>query len=77
MTLTINSSHSPKYQLGLGCLPIFGLLVVTVIMTIAATVWAINSSWLNSKFTPVELSDSEQSTLSQKLYAIGSFDVTP
>ena len=77
MTPSINSSRSPKYQLGLGCLPIFGLLLLTVIITVAATIWAINSPWLNSKFKPVQLSDSEQTTLSQKLDAIGSFEVTP
>ena len=76
MTPFINSSRSPKYQLGLGCLPIFGLLLLTVILTVAVTLWAINSSWLNSKFKPVQLSDSEQTTLSQKLDAIGSFDAT-
>lgn len=77
MTLSINSSHSPKHQLGLGCLPIFGLLILTVIITVAGTVWAINSPWLNSKFKPVELSESEQLDLSQKLEAIGDFGVTP
>ncbi len=77
MTLSINSSLSPKHQSGLGCLPIFGLLLLTVILTVTATVWAINSPWLNSKFKPVQLSDSEQTTLAQKLDAIGSFDTTP
>jgi hypothetical protein len=57
-------------------LPIFGLLLLTVIITIAGTVWAINSPWLNSKFKPVELSESEQVSLSQKLNALGNFPVT-
>ena len=76
MTLLINSSHSPKSQLGLGFLPIFGLLLLTVIISIATTVWAMNSQWLNSKFEPVELSESEQANLSKKLNTLDGFTAT-
>ncbi len=56
----------------IGCLGIFGLLLLTMIITAAATVWAIQSSLFTSSFKPVELSNAEQTTLEQKLNALGS-----
>jgi hypothetical protein len=62
---------------GFGCLSIVGIVLLTIALTIAATVWALNSSWLNARFNPVELSESEQQTLSLKLDALGAFDASP
>jgi len=64
---------SKKAQAGkLGCLPIFGLLLLTVAVTIGGTVWVIQSQVFSKNFKPVELSDSEQLTLEQKLDALGN-----
>ncbi len=56
---------------GIGCLGIVGIVVVTILVTIAVTVWAINSQLFGSRFTPVELNESEQSALASKLSAVG------
>ena len=55
----------------LGCLPIFGLLLLTIVLTVAGTVWAIQSQLFARNFKPVELSTQEQTTLQQKLNALG------
>jgi len=58
----------------LGCLPIVGLLLLTVIVTIGATVWAIQSQIFARNFKPIELSTAEEQTLEQKLNALGDAD---
>lgn len=58
----------------MGCFSVLALIILTVVITVAGTLWAINSSWLNGKFKPVQLSESEQATLSEKLSALGTFD---
>ncbi len=61
----------------LGCLSIIGLMLLTVVLTIGGTLWAINSQWFTKDFKPVELSEVEEKELSAKLNAIGSFNATP
>lgn len=60
----------------LGCLGIAGLLLLTIVLTVAGTVWAIQSQLFARNFKPVELSVSEQQTLEQKLNALGDSDNT-
>ncbi len=71
------STQHRTFQSGkIGCLGIFGLLLLTVVITVAATVWAIQSQFFNSNFDPVELSDSEQLNLEQKLDALAGTTAT-
>ena len=73
----MNSSSGPKSQTGkLGCLAIFGLLLLTIVVTVAGTVWAIQSQLFARNFKPVELSTNEQQTLEQKLNALGDSENT-
>ncbi len=66
-----------KNQAGkLGCLAIVGLLLLTIIVTVGATVWAIQSQLFSKNFKPVELSKTEQQTLEQKLDALGNNDTS-
>ena len=55
----------------IGCLGIFGLLLLTIVLTVAGTVWAIQSQLFSRAFKPVELSAPEERTLEQKLNALG------
>lgn len=75
--LTNYQAETPENKRGLGCLSVLGIIVLTVVVTIAGTIWAINSSWLNGKFKPVELSENEHHRLSQKMQTLGAFDATP
>ena len=61
----------------LGCLPILGLMLLTIVITVGATLWAINSQWFSKDFKPVELSSSEEAVLSRKLDALSTFDASP
>ena len=71
------TSPSPTTQAGkLGCLAIFGLLLLTIVLTVAGTVWAIQSQLFARDFKPVELSTEEQQTLEQKLNALGDSENT-
>jgi len=56
----------------LGCLPIIGLLLLTIVLTIGGTVWAIQSGFFTRNFKPVELSNKEELSLQQKLDALSS-----
>lgn len=67
-----HSRTNASQQGKIGCLGIFGLLLLTIAITVAATVWAIQSQFLNRNFKPVELSDNEQLTLEQKLDALAN-----
>ncbi len=71
-----NLMSSKNIQAGksLGCLPIVGLLLLTIILTVAGTVWAIQSQLFTKNFKPVELNQTEQLTLEQKLDALGRAD---
>ena len=69
------TAGSPKRSLG--CFPIIGLMLLTIVITIGATLWAINSQWFSRDFKPVELSSSEEEILSRKLNALSAFDASP
>lgn len=77
----VSRSYDEQYaepkKRGLGCLSIIGLTLLTIVITIGGTLWAINSQWFSKDFKPVELNTSEEASLSQKLDALGSFDVKP
>ncbi len=72
----LQASHYPRTdasQTGkVGCLGVFGLLLLTVVVTVAATVWATQSQFFNRNFKPVELTENEQLTLEQKLDALAN-----
>lgn len=68
-------SQEPRKR-SFGCLPILGLMVLTIVITVGATLWAINSQWLSRDFKPVQLSSSEEEVLSRKLDALSAFDAS-
>jgi hypothetical protein len=63
----------------LGCLPILGIILVTVFVTAAATIWLINNQLFANSFEPVELNSEEEQVLTAKLEQIGmaAQDQTP
>ena len=52
---------------GLGCFSVLGLMLLTVVISVAVTVWFLNWYLFPKRFEPVELSTSEQQTLERKL----------
>ena len=54
-----------------GCLGVLGIILLTFIVTVAGTIWVVNSRLFAAEFEPVELNNREQSLLDQKLEAIG------
>jgi len=66
---TQNKSQTipPVEKKGMGCLAVSGLMLLTVIVSVAVTFWAINSYLFPKRFEPVELSAGEQQRLEQKL----------
>lgn len=55
----------------LGCLSILGIILITMVVTVAGTLWLVNSRLFASQFKPVQLNESEQTVLSAKIDAIG------
>jgi len=54
-----------------GCLRTLGIMLLTVIISVVATVFVINYYLFPKKLDPVELSQREESTLNQKLKQFG------
>lgn len=70
--------HTPDtHKRSPGCLSIIGLILLTALITVGATLWVINNQWFSKNFTPVELSASEDNILAGKLEAISNFGATP
>lgn len=55
----------------LGCLPILGIILVTMLVTAGATIWLINNQLFAKSFEPVELTPEEQQVLTNKLEQVG------
>ncbi len=66
--------HQPQSGQGsrsFGCLSILGIVLLTIIVTVAGTLWLLNSRVFASEFKPVQLNETEQNILSAKIDAIG------
>ena len=72
MSQNIQSSpeNSDKKQ-GKGCLRTLGIMLLTVIISVVATVFVINYYLFPKKFDPVELNQREETTLNRKLRQFG------
>ncbi len=57
----------------IGCLSIIGLILLTIVLTIGATLWVVNSQFFTRSFKPVSLNTTEEEQLSVKLAALGDF----
>ncbi|MCK5918979.1 MAG: arginine N-succinyltransferase [Cocleimonas sp.] len=65
---TLNTNKKTE---GRGCLRTLGIMLLTVIISVAATTWLITVYLFPKNFEPVELSDKEETVLESKLRAIG------
>ncbi|GAA0414686.1 hypothetical protein GCM10009133_23850 [Cocleimonas flava] len=69
MSINESSLQQPERKNG-GCLKTIGIMLVTIIISIVATIFVINYL-TQKKLEPVELSKKEESTLNQKLKQFG------
>ena len=63
--------NTPEPSKGKGCLRTLGIMLLTVILSVVATVFVINYYLFPKKFEAVELNQREESTLNQKLKQFG------
>lgn len=68
-----NTPESQSGKRSFGCLSIIGLILLTIILTIAATLWVANSQLFAKNFKPVSLDSNEEKSLSLKLAALSDF----
>lgn len=61
---------------GLGCFSVLGLMLLTVVISVAVTVWALNVFLFPKQFEPVQLSASEEQALEQKLEVFEGYAVS-
>ncbi len=73
MTPNNEPNTNPVDKKGMGCLQIGGLMLLTIILSVAATVWFLNYYLFPKRFEPVELSDKEETILEQKLERFQGF----
>lgn len=57
----------------LGCLPILGIMLLTVIISVGLSFWLLNYYLFPKHFEPVTLDQHETTTLEQKLNQVGLF----
>jgi len=70
--MTNNEMTNSKKQ-GMGCLKVFGLMLLTIIISVGLTVWLVSAYLFPKKFDPVTLNDREETVLTQKLKHFGLF----
>lgn len=68
---SVNSVEQPKKSLG--CFSVLGLMLLSVVISVAVTVWVLNIYLFPKRFEPVELSAGEQQVLQHKLDVFESF----
>lgn len=66
-------ADTPPEKKGMGCMSVFGLIVLTVIVSVALTVWFLNWYLFPKRFEPVELTAKEQQVLEHKLDVFEGF----
>ena len=71
MTDSIDSSFTSQNSKKGGCLRTLGIMLITIIISVLATVFVINYFLFPDKLDPVELSHQEESALNQKLKQFG------
>ena len=72
MSENIQSSlETTEKKQGKGCLRTLGIMLLTVIISVVATVFVINYYLFPKKFDPVELNQREETTLNKKLKQFG------
>jgi len=72
MTENIQSGTQNKDEKkGRGCLRTLGIMLLTIIISVVATIFVINHYLFPKKFDPVELNQREESTLNKKLKQFG------
>lgn len=57
-----------------GCLPVLGLVVLAVLITVTLTFWVVKTNIFPTAFQPVTLNAKEEEVLEQKLERLGSLD---
>lgn len=67
----VNNVEQPEKRLG--CFSMLGLILLTVVISVAVTVWVLNVYLFPKRFEPVELSAGEQQTLEHKLEVFEGF----
>lgn len=67
----MDNTQTPQHKLG--CLPILGIMLLTVIISVGVTFWLINYYLFPKRFEPVTLNQRETSALEEKLNQVGLF----
>ena len=69
-------SNENNHSSGRGCLRTLGLMLLTVIISVAVTAWLITVYLFPKNFSPVELNAKEETVLESKLNNIGIFGLS-
>ncbi len=70
------ATSSPQEKQKRGCLATLGLMLLTVIISVALTTWLITVYLFPKNFDPVELSNKEESVLESKLNQFGFYGLS-
>lgn len=69
------NTNTVEQRKPLGCLAIFGIMVVTIVISVGAAFWLIKSQLFPTNFKPTELSSKEEITLQEKLESVGLTEI--
>jgi len=67
----MDNINNPESKEGRGCLKTLGIMLITVLISVIATVFVINYYLFPKKLEPVELNHREETTLNKKLKQFG------
>ncbi len=68
---SVNNVEQPQKRFG--CFAVLGLILITVLISVAVTVWVLNIYLFPKRFEPVELSVGEQQVLEHKFNVFEGF----
>lgn len=71
MTEVIQDNEAPEKSKGLRGIHIMWIVLATILVTMAVTIWVVRTYIYAKDFTPVELSEKENQTLNIKLKSLG------
>ena len=74
MSDRITNAEAAPHKTGLGAMQVLGIVLLTVVLSVGVTYWALNSYLFAREFKAVELNDKEEQVLDQKLEVLG-FDL--
>ena len=75
--MSLQATEMGEKRRGFSGWHVAGIVLLTLVVTVAATFWIVRTYIYPADFEPVQLTPGEQNTLDEKLERLGNFDTAP